>query len=55
VCESTTKGKQKEKPVVNFIIVFRTHFLYKLLAPKTTKLAFGFEILATKILNEKFA
>jgi len=31
------------------------HFLYEFLAPKTTKLAFGFEILAAKILYEKHA
>ncbi len=41
------------RPVVNFISVFCSCFLYKILAPKTTKLAFGFEILATKILYEK--
>ncbi len=39
--------------VVNFIIIFCVHFLYKFLASKTKKLAFGFEILAAKILYEK--
>jgi hypothetical protein len=41
------------RPVVNFINVFRVCFLYKILAPKTTKLAFGFEILVPKILCVK--
>jgi len=39
--------------VVNFIIIFCVHFSYKFLAPKTTELAFWFEILAAKILYEK--
>jgi hypothetical protein len=34
---------------------FTSTFLYKILAPKTTKLAFGFEILAPKISYEKRA
>jgi len=39
--------------VVNFINIFCAYFSNKILAPKTTKLAFGFEILAPKILYEK--
>jgi len=38
---------------VNFINVLRAHFPYKILAPKTTKLAFGFEILAPKNFVQK--
>jgi hypothetical protein len=33
----------------------RAHFLNKILAPIATKLAFGFEILASKILYKKCA
>jgi len=40
-------------PSVNFINILRVCFSFKILAPKTTKLAFGFEILATKISYEK--
>jgi hypothetical protein len=42
-------------PVVNFINVLCASTSYKILAPKTTKLAFGFEILAPKILYKKRA
>jgi len=42
-------------PCVNFINVLREHFLYKILAPKITKLCFGFEVLVPKILYEKCA
>jgi hypothetical protein len=46
---------------MSFLTMCRFHqqimreFLYKNLPPKTTKLAFGFEILAPKILYEKRA
>jgi len=42
-------------PGVNFINILRKCFLYKILAPKITKLCFGFEALAPKILYEKRA
>jgi len=34
---------------VNYINVLHTHILYEILAPKITKLCFGFAILAPKI------
>jgi len=40
---------------VNFIKVIRARFSNKILAPKITKLLFGFEVLAPKILYEKCA
>jgi len=40
---------------VNFINLLWAHFSYKILVPKTLKLAFGFEILVPKILYEKCA
>jgi len=40
---------------VNFINVFCMRLSYKILAPKTTKLVFGFEILAPKILCKNCA
>jgi len=40
-------------PGVYFINVLCAHLLHKIFAPKTTKLAFGFEILAPKILYKK--
>jgi len=48
----------KLTPVVNFINILGMHFLYKstfLVTKFCTKLAFGFEILAPKILYEKCA
>jgi len=33
--------------------MLRNHLLYEILAPKTMKLAFGFEILVPKILYKK--
>jgi len=40
-------------PDVNFINVLRTHFLYKILAPKITKLCFAFEIFWRQNIAEK--
>jgi hypothetical protein len=42
-------------PGVNFIKVLRACFWYKILAPKTMKLAFGFEIFVPKISYKKGA
>jgi hypothetical protein len=38
---------------VNIINVFRACLLYEILVPRTTKLAFGFEILASKNFVQK--
>jgi len=38
---------------VNFINVFCAHFSYKILAPKITKLGFGFESFGAKISYKK--
>jgi len=43
----------ERKDGVNFINLLRAHLSYEILVPKTTKLAFGFEILAPKILYKK--
>jgi len=42
-------------PRVDFINILLTHFLYKILAPKITKLCFGFEIFGAKVSYQKHA
>jgi hypothetical protein len=41
------------KPAINFINVLQACFLYKILAPKITKLCFGFEIFWLQNIGEK--
>jgi len=43
-------GERDMTPGVNFINILRSHFSHKILAPKITKLCFGFEVLDPKIL-----
>ncbi len=45
----------KKQPRVNFINVLGTHFLQEILAPKITKLYFGFEIFWRKNIGTKCA
>ncbi len=42
-----------DKSGVNFINILQAYFTYKILAPKITKLCFGFEILAQKKFERK--
>ncbi len=48
-----TISKHARPHGVNCINILFVHFLYKILAPKFTKLCFGFEILAQKYLCKK--